>query len=85
MTAIIQAEIDSTLKDQATAVLTEIGMTMNQVVTAVLTRVVRDHEFPLDLCELNAETLEALAEFERGEAITCSSVEEMYALIDDSE
>ena len=56
-------------------------MTVEDALSTLLTRVVRDHDFPLELRTLNAETLGAIAELERGEGHSCSSVEEMFHLL----
>ena len=84
MTSTVQATIEATLRDQADAVLAEIGVTMDDAVALFLHRVVEEHDL-LFAMHPNAATREALAEFERGEYITCCSIEEMHALIDASE
>ena len=82
MTAIVQAEVDSALRDEATNVLAELGMTVDEAFQILLKRVVEFHEFPLELHEPNAETIEAMRELERGEGRRYNSVAEMFADID---
>ena len=74
MTAIVQAKVDRALRDEATSILAELGMTVDEVVEC--------HEFPLELHEPNAETLEAMRELDRGAGRRYSSVAEMFADID---
>jgi DNA-damage-inducible protein J len=47
--AIVQATVDSALRDQAAAVLAEIGMTLDDAVRLLLTQVVEQHDLPLSL------------------------------------
>src|SRR3546814_6225011 len=42
-TAFVRARIDETLKDEAAAVLAELGLTVSDVVRMTLTRVAKDH------------------------------------------
>ena len=45
-TAFVRARIDETLKDEAAAVLAELGLTVSDVVRMTLTRVAKDHALP---------------------------------------
>jgi DNA-damage-inducible protein J len=47
--AVVQATVDSALRDQAAAVLAEIGMTLDDAVRLLLTQVVERRDFPLSL------------------------------------
>lgn len=64
-TAFVRARIDGTLKDEASAVLAEFGLTVSDVVRMTLTRVAKDHAVPLELKIPNAETRAAMAESRR--------------------
>src|SRR3546814_16656928 len=59
-TAFVRARIDETLKDEAAAVLAELGLTVSAVVRMTLTRVAKDHALPFELKVPNAETSAAL-------------------------
>jgi DNA-damage-inducible protein J len=48
-TAFVRAGIDERLKDEATEVLAEFGLTVSGVVRMTLTRVARDGAIPLEL------------------------------------
>src|SRR3546814_9790736 len=54
-TAFVRARIDETLKDEAAAVLAELGLTVSDVVRMTLTRVAKDHDLPSELKVPNAE------------------------------
>jgi DNA-damage-inducible protein J len=64
-TAFVRARIDEHLKDEATAVLAEFGLTVSDVVRMTLTRVAKDRAVPLELKVPNAETRAAIAQSRR--------------------
>jgi DNA-damage-inducible protein J len=64
-TAFVRARIDEKLKDEASAVLAEFGLTVSDVVRMTLTRVAKDGAVPLELKVPNAETRAAMAESRR--------------------
>src|SRR3546814_10748508 len=55
-TAFVRARIDETLKDEAAAVLAELGLTVSDVVRMTLTRAAKEHALPFELKVPNAET-----------------------------
>src|SRR3546814_18986789 len=59
-TAFVRARIDETLKDEAAAVLAELGLTVYDVVRMTLTRVAKDHDLPFELKVPNADTPAAI-------------------------
>lgn len=61
-TAFVRARIDETLKDEAAAVLAELGLTVSDVVRMTLTRVAKDQALPFELKVPNAETRAAMQE-----------------------
>ncbi len=61
-TAFVRARIDQTLKDDAAAVLEQMGLTVSDLVRITLTRVARDGAVPFDLKVPNAETAAAMRE-----------------------
>jgi DNA-damage-inducible protein J len=60
--AFVRARIDETLKDEAAAVLAEMGLTVSDVVRMTLTRIAKDKALPFELKVPNAETRAAMAE-----------------------
>ena len=61
-TAFVRARIDETLKNEAAAVLAEMGLTVSDVVRMTLTRVAKDKALPFELKVPNAETRAAMEE-----------------------
>lgn len=61
-TAFVRARIDETVRDEAAAVLAEMGLTVSDVVRMTLTRVAKDRALPLELKVPNSETRAAMEE-----------------------
>ena len=61
-TGFVRARIDETLKEEAAAVLAEMGLTVSDVVRMTLTRVAKDKALPFELKVPNAETRAAMDE-----------------------
>ena len=68
-TAFVRARIDEGLKDEAAAVLAEMGLTVSDVVRIVLTKVAKDKALPFEMRVPNKLTNETLAKSERGEDV----------------
>ena len=66
-TTFFRARVDEDLKNEAAAVLAEMGLTVSDVVRIALTKIAREKALPFDMRIPNAQTLETLAEAERGE------------------
>lgn len=60
--AFVRARIDEHLKDEAAAVLAEMGLTVSDLVRMTLTRVAKDKALPFELKVPNAETWAAMEE-----------------------
>jgi DNA-damage-inducible protein J len=61
-TAFVRARIDETLKDEAAAVLADMGLTVSDVVRIVLTRIAKEKALPFALEVPNTETRAAMEE-----------------------
>jgi DNA-damage-inducible protein J len=61
-TAFVRARIDEKLKEKASEVLAEFGLTVSDVVRMTLTRVAKDRAVPLELKIPNAQTRAAMRE-----------------------
>ncbi len=60
--AYVRARIDQATKDDATAVLDSLGLTVSAVMRMMLTRIAREKALPIELTRPNAETLAATEE-----------------------
>jgi DNA-damage-inducible protein J len=61
-TAFVRARIDEKTRDEAAAVLAELGLTVSDVVRMTLKRVAKDKAVPFELKIPNAETQAAMEE-----------------------
>ena len=77
-TTAVTAVVDEDLSREATAVLAEIGMSVDEAFKLLLTQVVHDHCLPFSMHLPNAETIAAFRETEAGETKQYSSVEELF-------
>jgi DNA-damage-inducible protein J len=64
-TAVVRARIAEDVKEQASAVAAQMGLTLSDIVRLTLTRVAKDHALPFDVKVPNAETRAAIAEGRR--------------------
>ncbi len=78
--AVVRARIDEATRDEAAAVLAEMGLSVSDAIRMLLIRVARDHAIPFDLKVPNAETraamLRARARMKSGEGF--GSGEELF-------
>ncbi|MFA6012553.1 MAG: type II toxin-antitoxin system RelB/DinJ family antitoxin [Desulfobacteraceae bacterium] len=68
-TAFVRARIDEALKEEAAAVLSEMGLTVSDVIRIVLTKVAKDKALPFEMRVPNKLTAETLEKSERGEDV----------------
>lgn len=79
--AVVRARIDEDVKDEATAVLAAMGLTVSDVLRMTLIRVARDKAIPFELKVPNAETRAAMEEADqiiKERRMRFSSAEEMF-------
>ena len=75
--AVVQARIDSEVKEEANAVLAAMGLTISDAVRLMLTRVAREHALPFDPLIPNPKTIEAMKEARRGQLQSFDSVDDL--------
>ena len=77
--AVVRARVDSETKEEAAKVLGEMGLSVSDAIRLLLAHVAAEKALPDELSTPNAESLEALAELERGEGQVFASLEEFLA------
>jgi DNA-damage-inducible protein J len=77
---LVQTRINPEIKEEATAVLQAIGLTVSDAVRLMLTRVARDKALPFEPLTPNETTIAAMREARAGNLKSFNSVE---ALMDD--
>lgn len=68
-TAFVRARIDETLKNEAAAVLADMGLTISDVIRIALTKIAKEKALPFEMRVPNALTAETLAKSDRGEDV----------------
>ena len=68
-TAFVRARVDEDIKNQAAAVLADMGLTVSDLLRITLTKVAKDKTFPFELHHPNVLTAQTLAKSERGEDV----------------
>ena len=77
--AVVRARIDEHIKEEATAVLATISLTVSDAVRILLTRVAHDKALPFEPLIPNAVTIEAMKEARRGGLQSFAAVEDLVA------
>lgn len=79
--AVVRARIDEEVKDEASAVLAEMGLTISDLLRMTLIRVARDKAIPFEIKVPNAETRAAMEEgrqIMKERRLRFQSAEEMF-------
>ena len=77
--ALVQTRINGAIKDEASAVLATMGLTVSDAVRLLLTRVAHDKALPFEPLRPNAETIAAMQEARAGGLERFDSVEALLA------
>ena len=79
--AVVRARIDKHIKEEATAVLAAMGLTVSDAFRIMLTRVAREKALPFEPLVPNDVTIEAMKEARRGNLETVT-LNELQAALD---
>jgi DNA-damage-inducible protein J len=77
--SVVRARIDAHIKEEATAVLAAMGLTVSDALRIMLTRVAREKALPFEPLVPNAETVQAMKAARRGNLPSFANVEELMA------
>ena len=69
VTTFVRARIDEKLKNEAAAVLADMGLTVSDVVRIALTKIAKEKALPFEMRVPNGLTAQTLAKSERGEDV----------------
>ena len=76
---VVRARIDERVKEEAAAVLANIGLTVSDAFRLTMIRIAKDKALPFEPLIPNAETIEAMEAARRGEVITVGSIDALFA------
>ena len=70
---VVRARIDEHVKEEASAVLATIGLTVSDAFRLMMVRIAQDKALPFEPLIPNPETVEAMRAARRGEVVTVGS------------
>ena len=76
--AVIRANVDEDVKQQANAVLAGMGLTMSDAVRILFTRIAAEKQLPFMPLTPNSESLAAMEELENDDLESFESVEQLF-------
>jgi DNA-damage-inducible protein J len=76
---VVRARIDEHIKEEATAVLAAMGLTVSDAFRIMLTRIAREKALPFEPLVPSATTIEAMKEARRGGLKSFATVEDLMA------
>ena len=79
MSTVVRARIDEKIKDEATAVLGSIGLTVSDAFRLMMVRIAVEKRLPFDPLVPSEETIEAMKEARRGDLVEVGGVDELMA------
>jgi DNA-damage-inducible protein J len=77
--AVVRARINEDVKNEASAVLDAMGLTVSDAFRMMMIRIAREKALPFEPLIPNEETIEAIRAARRGELTTVGTVEELFA------
>ena len=77
--ALVQTRIDGAIKNEASAVLKEMGLTVSDAVRLLLVRVAREKTLPFDVRTPNIPTREAMVELQDGHGTRFDNLDALMA------
>ena len=75
MTTVVRARIDEKIKDEATAVLGSIGLTVSDAFRLMMVRIAAEKRLPFDPLVPDEETIEAMKAARRGDLVEVGGVD----------
>ncbi len=79
MKEVIQAHIDGKIKEEAAAVLAEVGLTVSDAFRLMMMRIAAEKRLPFEPLVPNKETVEAMAAARRGELVAVGGLNDLVA------
>jgi DNA-damage-inducible protein J len=75
--AIVRARVNEEIKEEATIVLSEIGLTLSDAFRMLIIRIAREKALPFEPLVPNAKTIEAIKTARSGNLITAGSLDNL--------
>ena len=75
--AIVRAPVNEKIKEEATVVLSEIGLTLSDAFRMLVIRIAREKALPCEALVPNAKTIEAIKAARSGDLMTAGSLDNL--------
>jgi DNA-damage-inducible protein J len=75
--SVVRARIDERIKQEASAVLAAMGLTVSDAFRLMMVRIARDKALPFEPLVPNAETIEAMKAARRGDVVVAGSPDKL--------
>ena len=82
---VVRARIDEHIKEEASAVLAAMGLSVSDAFRIMLTRVAREKALPFEPLVPNATTVEAMKEARRGGLKSFATVDDLMANLNEGD
>ena len=79
---VVRARIDAQVKEEASAVLASVGLTVSDAFRLMMMRIAKEKALPFEPLIPNAETVEAMKAARRGELKTAASLDALFDELD---
>ena len=79
MNAVVRARIDEKIKEEASAVLAAIGLTVSDAFRLMMIRIAAEKRLPFEPLIPNEETIEAMKAARRGDVVTVGDLHNLMA------
>jgi DNA-damage-inducible protein J len=80
--AVVRARIDEHVKEEASAILAAMGLTVSDAFRLLLVRIANDKALPFEPLAPNAETIAAMREARKGKLPSFATVDELMRDLD---
>ncbi len=81
MTTVVRARISAEVKNEASAVLEAMGLTVSDAFRIMMTRIAREHALPFEPLIPNQETIAAMSAARKGETETVT-LDQLQSVLD---
>jgi DNA-damage-inducible protein J len=75
--SVVRARIDERIKQEASAVLAAMGLTVSDAFRLMMVRIAKDKALPFEPLVPNAETIEAMKAARRGDVVVAGSPDKL--------
>ncbi|CAA7620267.1 type II toxin-antitoxin system RelB/DinJ family antitoxin [Magnetospirillum sp. UT-4] len=79
MNTVVRARIDEQVKDEATVVLSSIGLTVSDAFRMMMVRIATEKRLPFEPLVPNAETIAAMEAARRGDVVRVGTIDDLMA------